>query len=87
MHIARDWEFDLALRYVGPVKSAATPGNLVSDYAEADARLGWRVTDKVDVSLAGFNLLHSRHIEAFDPTSLPPRFISRSFYLDLRAEF
>ena len=87
MNIAADWEFDLALRYVGPVKSAATPGNLVSDYAEADARLGWRVTDKVELSLDGFNLLHARHIEAFDPTSLPPRFISRSFYLDMRAKF
>jgi iron complex outermembrane recepter protein len=87
MNLAPAWELDVALRYVGPVKDAATPGNLVSDYAEADARLGWHVTDGIELSVTGANLLHSRHIEASDASTLPPRTISRSFYLDLRAKF
>jgi len=57
-------EFDAALRYTsardlnnGP-HVVAVPG-----YWECDVRLGWHVTDKLEVSLVGQNLLHDHHLE------------------------
>ena len=33
------------------------------EYAEMNARLNWHMSASVDVSIAGFNLLHGRHLE------------------------
>jgi outer membrane receptor for monomeric catechols len=60
---------------------------LVSSYVEADARIGWHATRAVELSLEGNNLLHSRHIEAFDPSTTAPRYISRTVFLRLRTRF
>lgn len=55
---------------------------MVDGYVEADARLGWRVTDRLEVSLAGRNLLNDRHVESDDAGR---RFeVGRSVWLALR---
>jgi iron complex outermembrane receptor protein len=51
----------------------------VPSYFEADARLGWRVTDAFEVSVVGQNLLHDHHPEYGFPD--PSRVeIERSVY-------
>ncbi|MBS0333214.1 MAG: TonB-dependent receptor, partial [Proteobacteria bacterium] len=46
------------LRYVG-----ALPDGLVPAYLEMDGRLGWNVTERLQLSVSGRNLLHERHQE------------------------
>jgi iron complex outermembrane receptor protein len=36
---------------------------VVSAYTEADARIGWRVSPRLMLSVTGNNLLHTSHIE------------------------
>ena len=49
---------DTVLRYVGALPSPVLPA-----YYELNARLGWRVSTGLDLSLNGNNLLHARHLE------------------------
>ena len=53
--------FDGGLRVVDRLSRFVTPA-----YVEADARLGWRATDIVELFVAGSNLLHDDHLEAND---------------------
>ena len=58
MDIGQSLVLDGALRYVG-----ALPDGLVAAYTELDARLGWNLTDRLQLSVSGHNLLHARHVE------------------------
>ncbi|MCC2634467.1 MAG: hypothetical protein K0S48_2353, partial [Ramlibacter sp.] len=51
-------ELDLHLRRVGALPAPAVPA-----YTSLDARIGWQVTSRVEVSLLGQNLLNDRHAE------------------------
>ncbi len=56
--LRHDLEFDTHLYYVD------TPSHTdVSSYVRLDARLGWRVSRDLDLSLSGHNLLDSAHPE------------------------
>ncbi|HET9470680.1 MAG TPA: TonB-dependent receptor, partial [Usitatibacter sp.] len=57
-NVTPDWEFDLAWRYQGRLESPAVPS-----YAVLDARLGWRITRRLDASLLVSNALDRRHVE------------------------
>jgi iron complex outermembrane receptor protein len=74
-------DFDLGWRYVSRLSYLVT----VPGYQEADARVAWRVTDKVEVALAGMSLLHKGHVE-FDEHGLPA-VIPRAAYFQVRARF
>lgn len=52
-----------ALRYVGAIDSAPPIGA----YVEADASLSYRLSDRVELYVAGRNLLHRAHVESNDP--------------------
>jgi iron complex outermembrane receptor protein len=78
MDINRRTEFDVAVRYVGEL-----PSPEVSSYIALDARLGFRLTDHLELSVAGYNLLDEGHIEFINP-SLPPRESPRSFFISAR---
>jgi len=80
--VSKSVEFDLALRAVGPVDLAP-----VKAYQEADAHLEWRVTDRLSLALDGHNLLHAYHIEVWDPSTAPVRYIPRSVFATLRYGF
>ncbi|MBL8547901.1 MAG: TonB-dependent receptor [Hyphomonadaceae bacterium] len=71
-------QFDLAIRYVGDLPSPSVPS-----YVGVDARIGYRVTDRLELSIAGYNLLDEGHVEFINP-SLPPRETSRSFFISAR---
>jgi iron complex outermembrane receptor protein len=49
---------EITLRRVGSLPAPVSPF-----YTELDARLGWSVTDAVEISLLGSNLLHAHHLE------------------------
>jgi iron complex outermembrane recepter protein len=59
MDLGRGVELDVALRAIDDLPEPDVPA-----YVELDARLGWRVTEAVEVWLAGSNLLHQQHPEA-----------------------
>ena len=65
MDLAHGFELDGALRHV-----ARLPSPVVPAYTELDVRLGWRATDRLEFSLVGQNLLHSRHPEFGAPSPL-----------------
>lgn len=54
-------------------------------YVEADARLGWRLSDSVELYAAGSNLLHDRHVESNDDGRAQS--VRRSVYLGTRLRF
>lgn len=63
-----DLDLDIRLRYVSDVPRELTGGSLdVPAYVEADARLAWRLNERVELSVAGFNLLDESHPEATEP--------------------
>jgi iron complex outermembrane recepter protein len=51
-------DLDATLRHLGALPDPALPG-----YWELSARLGWRATSTLELSLSGSNLLHARHLE------------------------
>jgi iron complex outermembrane receptor protein len=72
------WDADL--RYVGTLPHPAVPA-----YCELNTRLGWQVTPALDVSLAGYNLLHARHREFLEDGGTDD--IPRSYFLQARWRF
>ncbi|CAO3425957.1 TonB-dependent receptor plug domain-containing protein [Azospirillum endophyticum] len=82
MNLTPEVEFDATLRRVGRIAVSNVPA-----YTEADLHLGWHVTPSLELSLFGQNLLHARHLEAYDPSNNAPRAIGRSVYTRLRVGF
>lgn len=74
MNLARNTEFDVALRRIGGLPDPNVPG-----YTELDMRLGWTMAKGVEVSLSGFNLLDHRHPEFGAATTRSEH--GRRFYL------
>jgi len=52
------WDMDLFVRYYGDLEYGGVPA-----YTAVDARIGWRVTQAVELSLALHNLTDDKHIE------------------------
>jgi iron complex outermembrane receptor protein len=77
MNLGARAELDAALRYVSPM-----PDPRVSDYVELNARLAWNLTERVQVSISGRNLLHDRHVEYPQGAAIP-----RSAFVDLQWRF
>jgi iron complex outermembrane receptor protein len=65
MDLGSGWELDLWPRYVADLESVG-----VDAYVDLDARLGWRLTQGVDLSLVGQNLLGGPN-QGFTPELLP----------------
>jgi len=79
MSLSPDVTLDAALRYVG-----ALPDPHVPAYVELNARLAWSVTDRVQLAVSGFNLLHKRHQEFPAPQA---NAVPRSVFAELRLGF
>jgi iron complex outermembrane receptor protein len=58
LDLPRRFQFDLGMRYVSRLPQPA-----VDAYTEMTARLGWKHSDRWELSVAGQNLLHDRHEE------------------------
>jgi len=77
-------QFDQWLRYVDPVEVEALPS-----YLELDLRIAWRLSKRVELALAGRNLLHTRHRE-YGPSFLlttETTAVERSVYGKLTCQF
>ena len=70
--------FDADVRYVGTLPNPNVPA-----YVELNARLGWAISDSVELSLSGFNLLHGHHLEFAAPSDE----VKRSLFIDTRWKF
>jgi len=79
MNLMEGVTFDADLRDVGQL-----PDPKVPEYAELNARLGWRVSDALELSLAGFNLLHARHQEYVASAAEE---VKRNFFVETRWRF
>lgn len=77
MNLLDNLTFDADFRDVGKLPNPAVP-----EYVELNARLGWRVSDTLEISLSGFNLLHGHHVEY-----APGDSIRRNFFLETRWRF
>ena len=77
-HAVTEWT--VALRWVDTLhtNNGPTPGTVPS-YFELDTRLAWHLSTRLELSLAGQNLLHSRHPEYGFPDPARPE-IERSAY-------
>jgi iron complex outermembrane receptor protein len=60
--LPRDLQLYAGLRRIGALSDVRVPA-----YTEAEVRIAWRATPALELSLAGFNLLHERHAEASNP--------------------
>jgi iron complex outermembrane receptor protein len=58
MNIGDRVTVDADFRYVGHLADPAVPA-----YVELNGRIGWAVSQKLEIALAGMNLLHRRHVE------------------------
>ena len=76
--LSKRLQLDLAYRYV-----SVLPGLAVPAYSTGDARLGWRFSRQVDLSLVGQNLFQPRHLEYGDSEPGPSVAIRRSVYARL----
>jgi iron complex outermembrane recepter protein len=76
--VSRRLEFDSSLGYVGKLPNGgngATPG-----YARLDARLGWHIGERTELSVVGQNLLTPSHLEFHYVYPVTPVEIERSVF-------
>jgi iron complex outermembrane receptor protein len=59
MDLPHNTSFDLWLRFVDDV-----PAMNVPSYVTLDARLAWKPTKNLELSVVGQNLLNQKHVEA-----------------------
>ena len=77
LDLSKQLQLDLTYRYV-----SALPGQKVPSYSTGDARIGWRFSRQIDLSLVGLNLFQPSHPEdGGDPGPLVG--IKRSVYAKL----
>jgi iron complex outermembrane receptor protein len=76
MDLGRDRTFDVTVRHV-----ASLPDPKLPSYTEMSARFAWRLSPSWELSLAGKNLLHARHLEYPAPAGAE---ISRSVLAEAR---
>jgi iron complex outermembrane receptor protein len=80
LNLTDDLEFDATVRRIDALPRPAIPS-----YTALDLHLGWQVTERVQLSLVGLNLLDSQHPETGLPTERGE--IPRSVYVSTRVKF
>jgi iron complex outermembrane receptor protein len=78
--LSKRLELDLGLRAVDALENPHIPS-----YAEAEARIGWRFRDGLELYAAGTNLLHRTHAESNDVKRA--QLSRRSLYAGIRVRF
>jgi len=80
MNLTHNLNFEVQGRAVDSLKRQH-----LKSYVEADARLGWQISDRLELYVAGNNLLHKMHEETADPARA--QMIERSVYGGTRVRF
>ena len=66
LNLTRRLDWDISLFHTGALKDAqSTPS-----YTRLDTRFGWRIGERVELSVSGQNLLRSTHAEFHDQNGL-----------------
>ena len=78
--LGSDVVWDADLRHVG-----ALPDPSVPSYTEFNTRIGWKISDTLELSVSGFNLLHPRHEEFMAESFIEE--VPRSFFVETRWRF
>jgi len=87
MNLSSNVTLDLDLRSI-----ASLPGPVSPSYTELDAHLGWAVSERLQVGVRGYNLLHQHHLE-FGTMPVPLQVgangvqAERSYYVDMQLRF
>lgn len=82
MRLSDRVDLDIGLRYYDDVPTSQASGYVgAGNYAEASMRLAWRVTDNLELSVTGLDLLHDQHPEASESRRNE---IPRSAFVSLR---
>jgi iron complex outermembrane receptor protein len=84
LSLTRDVDLDATLRWVDELHIVQSPTDgpalgTIPSYFELGARIAWRVTKHLELSLVGENLLHAHHVEYGFPNSSQEA-IERSAY-------
>lgn len=79
MHLGDSVDLDIGMRAVDDLDP-----NHVPAYVEADARIGWRVSEALELYAAGSHLLHEAHRESGEPRA---QLVERSVYAGTRLRF
>jgi iron complex outermembrane receptor protein len=79
MDITKDIDFDVSFRTIDELMHPSIPS-----YSAVDARIGWRVTDALELSLAAFNIFDDHHPET---GGAPLSEIRRTVYAGARWRF
>jgi len=91
-----NFELDLFWYYHGPFGTNDNPSvsTEFNGYHRADLRVGWRPTERLEISLVGQNLLDHRHREGLDffegsqaLTGQPPSEVERAGYIRVGVTF
>jgi iron complex outermembrane receptor protein len=82
MRFARDWEFNLAGRYVDTVPYYSIPA-----YVELDAHVAWKPGKQWTFSVSGRNLLHDHHLEYDSALNRQLTEISRSIFMLVKWDY
>jgi iron complex outermembrane receptor protein len=77
MELSDDVTLDAVLRWIGRL-----PDPAVKSYVELNARLAWNLTEHLELSIAGFDLLHEEHRE-FTPSDE----IARGVFFEARWKY
>ena len=75
-------ELDINTRHVGSLPTPGTPA-----YTEADVRLAWTVSSRLELALIGRDLLHPEHLEFVSPTSSRTTFLERALFARAKIAF
>ncbi len=78
-------EWDSSVYYVGRLRDSGY--GAVPAYTRVDTRMGWRVSESLDLSLVGQNLLSPRHAEFHDAYEVRRTLVERSVYAKLTYRF
>jgi iron complex outermembrane receptor protein len=83
----RGLELDGGVLFVAglPQPNPAVPATPA--YQEANFRIGWRITDRVELALIGRDVLHDSHVEFISPTSSRITRIERALYTRMSIAF
>ncbi|MEO8662102.1 MAG: TonB-dependent receptor [Bryobacteraceae bacterium] len=72
IRLPHNLEWDVSAFYVGSLQFGPVPA-----YTRLDTRLGWRIGETLELSIAGQNLLSPRHIEFLDSVYVNPTEVQR----------
>lgn len=86
-NLHRNLQWDTSAYYVGTLHSAPTASGPVPSYTRVDTRVGWRIGEVTELSVAGQNLLAPRHWEFTDGLFINPTQAERSFVVNLTTRF